>query len=212
MPVKTAATKTHQRIERLRALAGDGNPNEHEREVARHALDRMLERMTTAQRTEWTPNWQGEKYRTTRGMGMTEITKLIRDEVKLLRKLGKLAANAAAESAVALSEPIGDAPAEIKISISQPHYGSVAVKLTGIPQAWGWRWGKRNAWEGDTCERWIATDALEALGAELSRLGNVYNYDNSDVMTDYFDRRYYLNVNAAEPDSQWASHGVGHRH
>lgn len=205
------ASKTAQRIERLRALAGDGNPNEHEREVARRALGRMIERLGE-QRSAWEPEWQGEKYQSTRGMGMTQITKLIRDEVRLLRKLGKQSAAAkATEAALKISEPIGDAPAEIKISISQPHYGSVSIKLTNIPQDWGWRWGTdpRDPWQQ---ERWIPTDALEALGKELNRLGNAYNYDNSDVMTDYFDRRYYLNVDACEPGRTYANHGIGYRH
>ena len=29
---------------------------------------------------------------------------------------------------------------------------------------------------------------------ELEKIGNAYNYDNSDLMTDYFDRNYYLHL------------------
>lgn len=29
---------------------------------------------------------------------------------------------------------------------------------------------------------------------ELEKIGNAYNYDNSDSMTDYFDRNYYLHL------------------
>lgn len=29
---------------------------------------------------------------------------------------------------------------------------------------------------------------------ELEKIGNAYNYDNSDSMSDYFDRNYYLHL------------------
>lgn len=215
MPTAAAASKTTQRIERLTALAGEGNPNQYEREVATMALTRLLKRHAeqqpeTAKSYTWTPNWQGAKYQETRDIyNLTLITKRIRDEIKLLRKLGKQAAAGTADAALKLLDPIGDAPADIKISVRQPHYGSITITLSNIPQEWGWRWGKRNAWDGDTCERWIATDALEALGRELNALANAYNYDNSDMMTDYFDRRYYLSVNACEPGCEYGT-SIGH--
>lgn len=197
-------SKTATRIERLRALAGDGNPNAHERDVARRALERMLERMSEAHRAAWTPNWQGEKYQATRGLSMTEITKLIRDEIKMLRKLGKIAA--AGEGSLKVVEPVGDAPAEIKVSIRQPHYGSIDILLKDVPQEWGWRRGTDDYGN----ERWFATDALEALGRELKALGEAYNYDNSDIQTEYFDRRYYLHVDACEPGRQYGT-SIGYR-
>ena len=210
--VAATKTRTTSRIERLRALAEHPNTPEHEANLARHALARLLKKAEVQAETThytWTPNWQGGKYQDTRSLGLTEVTKLIRDEIKLLRKLGKQAATTGG-AALKSFDPIGDAPASIKIGVRQPHYGSIKISVTGIPQDWGWRWGKRNAWEGDTCERWIPTDALEALGRELRMLASAYNYDNSDIMTDYFDNRYYLNVDAAEPDSQWCSHGIGY--
>jgi hypothetical protein len=211
---KTARkTGTASRIEKLRALAEHPNTPEHEADLARHALTRLLKKaevQAEATRYAWAPKWQGAKYQDTRDIyNLTVITKRIRDEIKLLRKLGKQAA-AANGSEIKSFDPIGDAPASIKIGVRQPHYGSIKISVTGIPQDWGWRWGRRNAWDGDTCERWLPTDALEALGRELAVLGNAYNYDNSDIMTDYFDRRYYLNVDAAEPDSEWCSHGIGY--
>lgn len=205
-------TRTTSRIERLRALAEHPNTPEHEANLARHALARLLKKAETQRETArytWANKWEGGKYQDTRGLSLTEVTKLIRDEIKLLRKLGKQAA-ATDGAALKSFDPIGDAPAAIRIGVRQPHYGSIKISVTGIPQEWGWRWGKRDAWEGDTCERWIPTDALEALGRELRMLASAYNYDNSDIMTDYFDNRYYLNVDAAEPDSEWCSHGIGY--
>ena len=202
----TRTAKSASRIEKLRALAEHPNTPVHEADVARRALARLLKRNAEQVKTvTWVPNWQGGKYQDTRKLGMTEITKLIRDEIKLLRKLGKQAATAAgSEGALKISDPIGDAPAEIKIGIRQLHYGSMKIWVKGIPQEWGWVRGERN---GYPC--WLATDALKALGRELSSLGNAYNYDNSDIMTDCFDRRYYLNVEAFDPDdTSYASHSI----
>jgi hypothetical protein len=95
-------------------------------------------------------------------------------------------------------------PASIKIGIRQLHYGSFRIWVKGIPQEWGWVRGERNGYE---C--WLPTDELKALGQELGALGNAYNYDNSDVMTDYFDRRFYLSVEAFGPDdTTYASHRI----
>lgn len=200
------ATKTAQpsRIERLRALAEHPNTPEYEAELARHALARLLKKHADRAQT-WTPrNWLGEKYEATSKLSMTDLTARIRDEIKLLRKLGKQAQAGASEGALKISEPIGDAPASIRIGIRQLHYGSLTIWVKGIPQEWGWVCGERN---GYAC--WLATDALKALGQELRDLGNAYNYDNSEIATDYFDRRFYLSVEAFGPDdTTYASHRI----
>lgn len=197
------ATKTStSRIEKLRALAEHPNTPVHEADVARHALARLLKRNPSQ---TWVPrNWLGGKYEATSKLSMTDLTARIRDEIKLLRKLGKQAQAGASEGALKISEPIGDAPASIKIGIRQLHYGSLTIWVKGIPQEWGWVRCERN---GHEC--WQATDALKALGRELSDLGNAYNYDNSEIETDYFDRRFYLKVEAFAPDdTTYASHRI----
>ncbi len=37
--------------------------------------------------------------------------------------------------------------------------------------------------------RFILTDEIEK---KINHIGNLFNYDNSDIMTDYFDRNYYF--------------------
>lgn len=197
------ATKTAKpsRIERLRALAEHPNTPQYEAELAQHALARLLKKHAEA----WTPrNWLGGKYEATSKLSMTDLTARIRDEIKLLRNLGKQAQAGTSEGALKISDPIGDAPANIKIGIRQLHYGSLKIWVKGIPQEWGWVRGERN---GHEC--WLATDALKALGQELRDLGNAYNYDNSEIETDYFDRRFYLSVEAFGPDdTKYASHNI----
>jgi hypothetical protein len=198
---------TAGRIERLRALAEHPNTPEHERDLARHALDRLLKRAAETNRaavTAWAPEWQGEKFADTRGLDLTKITAMIRDEIKMLRKLAKQAAGTPdGAGALAISEPIGEAPAEIKIGVRQPHYGAIKISVTGIPENWGWRRARVNGHE-----QWVPTAALARLGRELNELGNAYNYDDSDTQRDHFDRRYYLTVCAPEPGSDWVSYSI----
>ncbi len=196
---KTAAKAT--RIERLRALAEHPNTPVHEAELARHALARLLKKadvQAEVKRYTWAPNWAGAKYADTQNLDLKTIAARIRDEIKLLRKLGKQSANSTGSAEIKSFDPIGDAPASIKIGIRARHYGSYEIWVKDIPQEWGWVRGQRNGYE---C--WIATDALKALCDELRSLGNAYNYDNSDIMTDYFDRRYYLSVDAFEPGASY---------
>ena len=203
------AAGTVGRIERLRALAEHPNTPEHERNLARHALGRLLKRAAEADReafAAWAPAWQGEKFQETRGLSLTDITALIRDEIKMLRKIGKQAgATPAGAGALQIPEPIDEAPAEIKIGVRQPHYGLIKISVTGIPEVWGWQ---RGIVLGS--EQWVATGALARLGAELYALGNVYNFDDSDVQADHHHRRYYLNVEAQEPGSKYADRGISH--
>lgn len=86
-----AATKTAPktgiagRIERLRALAEHPNTPVHEAEVASYALTRLLARLVEEGESAayaWAPNWSGGKYQDTHSLGLTEVTKLIRDEIK----------------------------------------------------------------------------------------------------------------------------------
>ena len=93
---------------------------------------------------------------------------------------------------------------EIKISIRQPHYGSVHITLSNIPQEWGWTWATDERYPYEA-ERWQPTAALKAMCRELDALANAYNYDNSEVETDYFDRRYYLSVDAVEPGGTYGT-------
>ena len=202
----TKTAKNTSRTEQLRAVAEHPSTPALERDLARRAMARMLQRAAREDGTPpaaWIPKRQGEMYQATRRSPLTEVTKLIRGEIQLLRKLGKQAQPDTGEGDA--SEPIGDAPAEIKISVRQPHHGSINIAVTAIPENWGWR----RKTDDDGYEHWDQTDALRQLGNELYALASAYNYDDSDVVVDHYDQRYYLLVDAAEPGSEQASHGIG---
>lgn len=187
---------------KIAALETLADPNrattpEHERAAAGRMLDRF--RKLLAEKTgSYTPTdrrWYGEKYADTRNLDLTDIAKRIRAEVKVARKLAKMTAT---PGAVTIADPIGSAPASIKVSVRTQYYsggGSINVRLTGIPDEWGWTEGPD---DGCTDRRYrrIATPALKAFARAIKDVMDVYNYDGSDVMTDYFDKRFYGHVSS----------------
>jgi len=182
-------TKLQAKIERVRAIVDHPRTNEHLRAVAKHKLDKLMSQLDEAPHAGYRlpDGWFGAKYDPSRSL--TDIAKMIREEIKLLRKIGNLES----DGAVAIPSPIADMAADIKVSVRQPHYGSIVVTLKGVPQEWGWMRGAdpRDFWQQ---ERWIHTPALQALIDELHALINAYNYDRSDAMVDHFDTNFYGRV------------------
>ena len=193
-------TKTHARMERLLALVNHPNTPEHERAVAQQFLDRL--RAKTAARVEQYRRdhiWYGAKYDHSGELRTTDIAKLIREEIKAIRKVAAKTGTPDAEGAVALTDAIGDAPASIKFSIRSQYYSggsSIDIRISGVPREWGWAWGPdpRGRWAQ---ESWHHTPALRALIDELGRLMAAYNHDGSDITTDYYDVRFSSSVDTA---------------
>lgn len=207
MPTMTA-TKTEARIARLRLLAAEpvngvgGNPNEHERTVAAHMLDKLLAkqgaRRTAGGRIDRT--WYGAKYDHTHKLTTVDIAKLIRTEIALARKLAKQTAKAAPD-AIAIPDPIGDMPAQIKISVRSEYYAggsSIDIRVSNVPLEWGFvPAGRLNRSQYRKYDR---SPALNALVDALHDAMNAYNHNNSDIMTDYFDVRFYGAVEVIHPE------------
>lgn len=186
-------TKLQAKIERVRAIVDHPRTNEHLRAVAAHKLEKLLAQLdktwaaATAARQDRT--WYGAKYDHTGTLRTTDIAKLIREEIKLARKLAKDPGG----STPALIDPIGDAPASVKFSVRSQYYSggsSIDIRLSGVPQAWGWE-KRKDEWGR---ERWMYTPAMKALMDELKKVMAAYNHNGSDIMTDYFDVRFYGSV------------------
>ena len=64
------------------------------------------------------------------------------------------------------------------ISIKIKQFPKSILKIDEIPS------------RGNTPNQFFDDDLI----FELEKIGNAYNYDNSDSMTDYFDRNYYLHL------------------
>lgn len=131
--------------------------------------------------------WFGDRYDSS--LRTADITRLLREEIKLSRKIGKIPS----DGNPALVDLIADAPASIRFSVRTPHYGSIRIELSGVPKEWGWTFGSdwKRPWMG---EHWMETPALEALKKQLSVMMNTYNYDGSDPMVDHFNVNFYGSV------------------
>jgi hypothetical protein len=211
---KAAPRRVIKQVEVLRHWVGSERASEAEREAARHRLAILLSRyvvpgvndfetvtarVNDGERYLYNPGaWMGAKYAETRTMSLPEIAKLMREEIKLARKLAKKVAPTDGETGeLAVIDPLGDAPASIKISIRSAYFsggGSIDVRISGIPEEWGWTYGENHY--GDRIK--IATPACLALYNEVKRIHSQYNYDNSDTQTDYFDTRFYGHVDTDE--------------
>lgn len=188
--------KLKVRLDRLRDLAKHPKTPKHERTLAQEAYDRLSARIQAeaSQRYEDT-RWYGEKYQATRDLSVTQIAKLIRDEIKFIRKTAA-ATQAGEEAALSIVDPIGEAPASIRISVRTRHHSAIDIELTGVPQEWGWVRGTdyRAPWMG---EHWMHTPKLEALMDELKVMLSAYNYNGDNAMFDHFDSRFYTSVRIA---------------
>lgn len=190
------ATKARNKMDLLKALIDHPRTGEEERDAARRMLQRILAKARAngenPTATGWTDNRvYGAKYQQVRGMRLADIAKLMRADIKLARKIGLKADGPAALATV---DPIANAPTGIKYSVTTQTYsggGSIDITIKGIPADWGFTYEQGGSDES----RRKATAALEALAAELRAIHQAYNYDGSDLLTDYSDVNYYGSVN-----------------
>jgi hypothetical protein len=192
MPVTKTAKLTgiDARIAKLRALAEHPNTPVHEADVARRALARALAKMSTTTHPSVDQfvdmRAYGSKYAATQGMTTQDIVKAVRDEIRLIRRIAK--ATPVAPGTIKTVDPIGDAPADLKISVRFERCGwrgEVRVTLSGIPDAWKIpveRYGSMT---------WEQSDELTAVVREIAAIAAAYNYDGSDSMTDLCDVRFH---------------------
>jgi hypothetical protein len=179
-----------KKMDLCQAIIDRPTTTEDERGAAQRGMKRLAALLAAAEpeRAPWEPRWQGGKYQDTRHVYGADLNKLIRADIKLARQLGKIKAD---PGAVAIADPIGEAPEQIKITVRSPHYGSIDITVRNIPPAWGYV-QRPDGIGGKIVDR--PSDDLVRLGIALRALASEYNYDNSDAMTDYYDTRFYLHV------------------
>jgi len=129
---------------------------------------------------------QGSKYTATKDLSMVEIAARIRADMKAAQKTGTI-------------------PASIKLSVTTKLYsggGSIDVKITALPtgfKVWNpdyaaWRRANpHDGWPPFTVDQQNSPE-YRSLLQRLKAIHGAYNRDNSDGMSDYFDRRYYGDV------------------
>ncbi|MEU7855132.1 hypothetical protein [Nonomuraea sp. NPDC049141] len=188
-----------ERIAAYAELAARDTTPEGERDAARRLLERLKRRAakdglnTSENAPEWQPYYRldrrayGSKY-TGRYIPSAELTKLIRADIALLRKLGRQPAR---PGDVEIPDPIGAAPASIKFFVRKEDSSftrSIDITIKGVPADW---WTDRPD-PYDPSMKWRAPGPqLTALRDALKEITWAYNYDGSDLLTDYHDRNFY---------------------
>lgn len=122
----------------------------------------------------------GANYDETKDMNMSDVCKLIRKDIKKAIKAG-------------------DLPAELKTSVRLSRFsGGCSVSCT--IKAWDGKIYNRTRLAAETLNPYrhsnldYRTDEAVTLVNRLQTIISSYNYDNSESMVDYFDNRYYTNV------------------
>ncbi|MGW4371618.1 hypothetical protein ACWEKT_38960 [Nocardia takedensis] len=126
------------------------------------------------------------------------ISRAIRADITSLRRVARAAPLGDGE--LAHHDPIGDAPAAIRFTVTTSRGGSIVITVRDIPDDWGWvsedRFGTGHFTDAPS-------PALQDLGRALRGLADAYNHDGSDITTDYYDRRFFLSVSACKRQDRY---------
>jgi len=133
---------------------------------------------------------EGSKYLETQNLRATELAKLIRKDLKALALTG------------------------VKFSVrcgGSSMHDSIDVEVTAVPS--GFEIYTRDRTLADAPRCWLSDRANELLET-VKAVVNSYNYDGSDLMSDYFDVRFYDHVGFSHElrqadrearDAEWAA-------
>ncbi|MEU0545765.1 hypothetical protein ABZ319_38415 [Nocardia sp. NPDC005978] len=170
------------RVARLRALIEHPATGAGERAAAQRMLDRIA---GAAVRADAADRAYGSRYaRAGRHAGLTEIAELVRADIAFARVVFT---EPVAADAVAVFDPIRDAPAEIGYRVTGlPEQNSIVVELDSVPPHWGW-----------TAEG-APSAALTGLARALAEIMNSYNHEGAVIGT-----RFFARVRAGERTLIW---------
>lgn len=197
--MNVSATKAQKKVSLLRALIDHPRTGEGERDAARRMLQRVLDNAKTEGVQINDRGWvdhrvYGAKWEQAKNLRLTDIAKLMREDIKVARKIGK---QAAGPGVIAVIDALGTMPTQIKMSVTTEYYsggGSIDITVKNIPDDWGFVEAERY---GRPCT--IPSAAFEAVLTDLRVIHAAYNYDGSDILTDYFDQRYLGCVDYERP-------------
>jgi hypothetical protein len=131
---------------------------------------------------QYPERWYGPKYDASEGyLSAAEIAKRVRTEIKAQVKAGNL-------------------PAEATYSVTCENYSmgrSVNVEIRDLPDAWKVAsFATFGVLPGDA----VLTAKAEQVEKQVEAIRSAWNYDGSDIRTDYFDVNYY---GSTKVESEW---------
>jgi hypothetical protein len=206
-------SRTTAKIEALTALINHAKTGADERDAAKRALVRIrraladvgqVDSSTPEGRWYYTANaWEGSRYAECRHLGLAEIARLMREDLKLARKVVN-APTTGADVALA-DDPFAGVPAQIKISIRSEYFsggGAIRIKIKNVPAEWGWTeqdsGDDLNFGYDRKVQIKVATPAFAAFRRAVEEIHQSYNFDDSDAQVDYFHKNFYGQVDTEE--------------
>ncbi|MEU7092977.1 hypothetical protein [Kitasatospora aureofaciens] len=191
------------KVKALRAMAERPDTPADERAAAERMLTRALRRAAeTGELIEEQPagghaagRTYGPKHDETEGLSIVDLARLMRQDIKLARKLGQ----AAAEPGAVVVPGLGALPRAVKVSVRTSTYAaggrSIHIRLYLPADGWGLVDGQRH---GRTAK--VPGPVLEAALAELRDVHGAYQADyGSDLSRDLIMRRYLGGVDWTRP-------------
>lgn len=138
-------------------------------------------------------------YLETKNLSLKEVTALIRKEAR--------------ETVAEWNTE--NAPAKVKVSVTMPHWGAIYAEIRVAGDLWALykRYGDyayanrlRDRMEDlrEAGEEFQPLVKLYELKHAIEAIRNQYNYNNSDIQTDYFDVRYYGSTDIRNEQGGWA--------
>lgn len=196
----SATLKLKSKVGLLNALINHPRTSDTERDTARRMIQRLIAKARTngvrlSENGLVDRRAYGTKYDRTHGLRTADIAKLVRADIKMARKIGQQAQAGTSDAALATTDPIANAPTQITYSVRTRTYAggsSIDVVIKNIPAEWGWTESLDD--RGDVARK--GSEALRALSVELKAILDAYNYDGSDLVSDYSDVRFYGFVHA----------------
>ena len=125
--------------------------------------------------------YRGSKYDATSNLSMAEIVSRIREDIKAAKKAGAL-------------------PKDLRTTVSRRNYNVITINIRALPGGMrkyteDYMLASRNLTQPANRYSGFYSDAFtpeyKAMKEKLESIMSAYNRDNSDIMTDYFDRRFY---------------------
>jgi hypothetical protein len=140
------------------------------------------------------PIWYGARYDEVKNLGVVEIAKRIRADIKLARKVDDTLAAGAELAIIDPLAPLASMPKGMKVSVRARHGNAIDVRIYNLPEP-GWGYVQEEDWRApDRRLRWVPGAQLRGIIDALSSIHNAYNFDGSDSSTDYFHVNYYGRV------------------
>lgn len=199
------ADKAMQKVWVLENLYFHGRTSADEKAAAGRMLDRAVAAAKKAgQITEAgeravmsgyvLPIWYGSRYAEVKNLGVVEIAKRIRADIKLARKVDDTLAAGAELAIVDPLAPLASMPKGMKVSVRARHGNAIDVRIYNLPEK-GWGYVQEEDWRApDRRLHWVPGPQLRGIIDALSHIHNAYNFDGSDSSTDYFRVNYYGHV------------------